>query len=90
MMCKNKCGTCCKFLFFAYLPDVLDAGTKELLKMRGAILFKNCYALPSKCKYLDKDNLCTIYLDRPKVCKLFDCRKFVYKGELADIRKKCL
>lgn len=87
MMCVKKCGCCCSWLFLNGNPT---GDLKILLEMRGAKFFKDCYALPVKCKHLATDNLCNIYLSRPRVCKLFNCKKFAFKEELADIQKNSL
>jgi Fe-S-cluster containining protein len=54
-----KCGLCCKNL---YLSDRIKISlhTKTIM-------------LKKKCEFLNKNKLCKIYKNRPKICKEFVC-----------------
>lgn len=58
-----KCGNCCKTLtpsFFTF---------KEPFSIN--MFMKHIYDKIERCKYLDENNLCTIYNDRPDICKTY-------------------
>lgn len=72
----SKCGQCCS----NYLPLT----EKEIKQLRGIVktrklkptkrLFEtNNY---STCPFLDSNNRCIIYEERPNICKQFTCDRF--------------
>lgn len=56
--CK-MCGRCCKVLCFRD-RIIISWHTKTLM-------------LSGKCKFLDGSNKCTIYADRPSICREWEC-----------------
>ena len=54
-----KCGECCRKLDF-YDKISISLHTKTLM-------------FSKVCKFLNENNLCKIYLDRPKSCKEWGC-----------------
>jgi Fe-S-cluster containining protein len=57
-----KCGDCCK---------KLSLFERLKISWRGRTLM-----LSKNCKFLDKNNLCKIYNQRPNLCKNWQCEKF--------------
>jgi Fe-S-cluster containining protein len=62
----SKCGDCCRELYLI-----------ERLKLA---LHTKTLAFKKSCKFLDKNNLCKIYPNRPKFCKDWKCDKFKIKS----------
>jgi Fe-S-cluster containining protein len=54
-----KCGECCKTLYFS---DRIKVSLKTKTLMLNKV-----------CKFLDKNNKCRIYKERPKVCREWVC-----------------
>ncbi|MBU0894595.1 MAG: YkgJ family cysteine cluster protein [Nanoarchaeota archaeon] len=59
--CKH-CGECCKRLNF----------TDKLIISLNTFSFM----FSKKCKFLNQDNLCKIYNNRPKICRDWICGVF--------------
>ncbi len=77
--CKS-CGCCC---------GPVPISGKDRTKIKRFIKFKNIIANPEpgiKCKFLDKNNKCMIYLVRPEVCVKFGAYENLkcenYKGAI--------
>lgn len=69
-MC-NKCGECCKSMRF----QLFDADHYRWAELHGVTIVEDdgfWVEFPIKCKKL-KNNRCTIYEDRPEMCKEFSC-----------------
>lgn len=88
MACK-RCGICCKETFFVLKDVPLDNDTREIGRWafyHGVKTSKYnidgtnylAVGLPGECKYLkQKDGLyeCSIYENRPRICKDYICEK---------------
>ena len=76
--CSKMCGDCCRYMLIP-IGDVESDFTRwaelhkgiKLVNWRGLI----CIELLNKCSKL-KNNRCTIYKDRPEICKIFCCEKY--------------
>ena len=83
MVCK-QCGKCCS----NYLPLTTEEviGTKKLAKKENKrLLDKDWY---NYCPFLNEQNKCDIYDNRPSICKLFTCEKFEkHLFDIEDIRE---
>lgn len=74
-VCK-RCGLCCKWVIHRF------GGGEEAIRYYMAhenfkVIYSKELKMPivlikSRCKYLNKDNLCDIYENRPLVCKQHD------------------
>ena len=102
MSCFNckKCGSCCS----NYLPlsKSEKAKLKNIVKTRKLKPIERPFdSYPGlTCPFLDNNNKCSIYEDRPLICKNYTCQKFITNdfsdsGELlkeerliTDIRKE--
>lgn len=83
-LCPN-CGLCCDSTLFADVELRAGDGAKRLRKL-GLTLYqktKTRLAFDQPCACFD-GKLCTIYADRPKRCRLFECGllKKVVAGKL--------
>lgn len=58
MSCK-KCGLCCKNMYL-YDKIMISLHTKSFMFSKD-------------CKFLNKDNTCKIYNNRPKLCRDWKC-----------------
>lgn len=81
MKCKN-CGGCCE----NYLP--LDDNEIRLLKIKAKEMnYQPLNKNPKSCPFLTPLNLCSIYTDRPEICKAYHCqveeRKLIFKPKRA-------
>jgi Fe-S-cluster containining protein len=84
MSCK-KCGRCCRQFYLTLNKDDPNPTTKHFIEVLKAT-FKERYGFTLKefsefkvlisgeCEHL-KDNLCTIYEKRGKICQDFVCGK---------------
>ena len=81
MVC-SKCGVCCSFMPFRVEDRVYVQEELDCYEMRG-IKFERRFVkhqselyliVPCKCKFLDSNNICSIWDTRPSVCRK-DCRK---------------
>jgi Fe-S-cluster containining protein len=73
MCIDGKCGECCRTMRFE-LHDFDEAYWVELHGVKVVSEGKFLYAeFPIKCKKL-KDNLCSIYENRPDLCRRFVCK----------------
>ena len=83
-LCPN-CGLCCNGVLFAdvELPKGDDAKKLVKLGLSLAPKGKTKTAFPQPCACLE-GGLCSIYADRPKRCRTFECGllKRVGRGEL--------
>lgn len=69
--CK-KCGKCCS----NYLPlkqEEIKTMKKLAKKENKLVLDKNYYL---RCPFLNNNNTCDIYENRPMICRGYDCNKF--------------
>lgn len=75
--CK-RCGNCCS----NYLPlskkEIADL--KEIVKQRKLKPISSVFGIgfEAACPFLN-GNICTIYEDRPEICRSFTCEKFKNK-----------
>lgn len=76
--CQIRCGKCCKVV---YIPcgDLNETDYLRWIKLHTRVKIEvfrglQCIVLPYKCSKL-KHNKCTIYEDRPEMCKKFRCEK---------------
>jgi len=78
MSCTG-CGRCCKEFIFELGGD--KEWVKQFTKFLEVTRSDYCEGLPNglklkvPCKYLNKENKCTIYTDRPDICRNFYCKK---------------
>ena len=81
------CGKCCS----NYLP-LTDIEYKKLWsivkqnKLKPTLHLTERYP-ESVCPFLDKDNRCVIYEDRPSICSSYTCKKF-YKKDFSGLNNK--
>ena len=76
--CQIQCGDCCRFMLIPvgdrnetdYLRWIKLHKDIKVVMWRGL----QCIKLENKCSKL-KDNKCTIYKNRPEMCKSFRCDK---------------
>lgn len=76
--CKIKCGDCCRKMYIPF-GDGNETDWSRWIKLHEGleiIMFRGleCIVLNKVCSKL-KNNKCTIYKDRPKMCKEFRCDK---------------
>lgn len=68
--CK-KCGECCKYV--AIVADTMDINARRWCLYHGHIIReredKYIIFIPNKCDALNDNNECSIYEDRPSMCK---------------------
>ena len=71
----NKCGKCCS----NFLP-LLESEIKTMKKLKKKeniqALNMNWYSI---CPFLNSDNKCDIYENRPFICRSYTCYKFENK-----------
>ena len=72
-MCNGKCGECCRTMRF----ELFDADHEYWVRLHGVKVVdvgnKRYAQFPIKCEKL-KGNLCSIYKDRPEMCRRFICK----------------
>lgn len=74
--CKDNCCECCgvvpmpKYFFDAHIPQMRRPVKKFMFDNRGRVW---SFTFDGMCIYLDSDNRCTIYDERPDVCRRFGC-----------------
>jgi Fe-S-cluster containining protein len=67
----EKCTKCCNGFWFDLVPLLQDDPLTVLDKTSTALWEgRNVQCIKQPCPYL-KDNKCSIYEDRPKVCRMF-------------------
>lgn len=72
----SKCGECCSNLLPLTKQEIKHLRAivkKRHLKPHIHILANAIYDMT--CPFLDSNNKCSIYEDRPYICKLFKCDK---------------
>lgn len=71
----SKCGSCCSNLL--PLTDQEISNLKQIIKKRKlkpySHLVFNGYDMT--CPFLNEKNQCSIYKDRPYICKIYKCDK---------------
>ena len=73
--CK-KCGTCCNRIKVICRLEKDDAELvhffdgKSIDESHSDIMIMN---VQKRCAYLDDNNLCTVYNNRPKLCREYQC-----------------
>ena len=70
----SKCGNCCSTLLPLKSSEI--ARLRRLIKARGIKPHeqpKVVVAVDLTCPFLTDDNLCSIYDDRPFICRVFKC-----------------
>lgn len=70
----SKCGSCCSTLL--PLKESEIKRLRKIIKMRHLKPHeqpKVVMAIDLTCPFLTDDNLCSIYDDRPWICKIFKC-----------------
>ncbi|HEU6448414.1 MAG TPA: YkgJ family cysteine cluster protein [Verrucomicrobiae bacterium] len=87
-LCPN-CGLCCDSTLFADV-ELRKGDDVKRLEKSGLTIFqksKTKIGFPQPCACFD-GKLCTIYPDRPKRCRLFECGllKKVQAGEITSAR----
>jgi hypothetical protein len=74
----QQCGYCCERIWLAIGREVTD-DIKRWIEMHDIkLLYKSGTILAeieNRCKHLTKDNKCSIYNDRPNVCRSYLCKK---------------
>ena len=66
----NQCGKCCSILVF-HLSKYTPSNIIQYYEDHGCKvdLLKEKIIIPAVCKYLTKDNLCSIHDNKPDICK---------------------
>lgn len=70
----SKCGNCCSALLPLKSSEI--AALRRLIKKRGIKPHeqpKVVVAVDLTCPFLTDDNLCSIYDERPFICRIFKC-----------------
>jgi Fe-S-cluster containining protein len=82
----NKCGNCCS--------NFLPLSEKEIRTMKKLSKKENKHPLLkdwyNRCPFLNNDNKCDIYKDRPAICQYYNCYNFnnhMYDREYIEIIK---
>lgn len=77
MKCDD-CGKCCQFILVS--TEVLTDDHKRWLELHKGIhvIGWDTLKIDIPCSAL-KDNRCTIYEDRPKICRWYDCDSYENK-----------
>lgn len=75
-------------------PGLIDTDTRKYLKMRGTIV-KVGLRVKVPCSKLGADGDCTIYANRPNVCREYlvggaACRESVVNGRTHDQARKII
>ena len=74
---KLKCHKCCDKIFLPYPEQDLDI--IRWIELHGIEVVDNSHGrfikIPLKCSKL-RHGKCTIYDNRPEMCKVFDCENF--------------
>ena len=76
MNCK-KCGECCRQLIFS-IPTLPD-NYIEYYEKKNCKIFGSKIIIPYICPHLTADNLCSIYENRPELCKEYIGQEGFYK-----------
>ena len=73
----SKCGQCCS----AFLPLTRTEfkRLRKLAKKQGIYVHEGA-DVDCTCPFLDGNNRCSIYEDRPMICRLFTCHEWQKKG----------
>jgi hypothetical protein len=85
--CKDCGALCCKACGheYAVLLDITEVHKYKHVKSNCFgeyfIMYKN-----NKCPYL-KDNLCSIYDNRPRRCREYSCKRIKYPYEFEKLYK---
>lgn len=70
--CKESCSACCEFLVLQVNPAYKSKDVRRWIELHGIKLVEKDGGLfahiPSPCSKL-KDGMCSIYEDRPDVCR---------------------
>jgi len=61
------CGACCKFISIS-VSGIKDKDMIEHLEAHGITVTDKYIIIPARCKYLSKDNRCSNYENRYKIC----------------------
>lgn len=80
----SKCGECCSNLLpltNAEIRHLREIVKKRKLKPHYHILYNAKYDMT--CPFLNDQNKCSIYEDRPYICKIFKCDKKAMNEEEA-------
>lgn len=82
----SKCGNCCSTLLPLKVTEIYRL--RKLIKERGLKPReqpKVVVAADLMCPFLTMDNLCSIYNERPYICKIFRCDKRPEEKDLNGI-----
>jgi len=79
--CKKQCGKCCTEIYLPMNSNVKDDEREwinghelcEIVEKDGRLHLR----IETKCKYL-KNNKCSRYDNRPKICREYDCRTAIF------------
>ncbi len=76
-MACQKCGRCCSWgTGYVFVSNKkYDKYTKFKDYPLEDLVFMKAVAVEGPCPYLNKNNLCNIYEDRPLFCKVGRCLK---------------
>lgn len=66
------CGKCCSNILPLTENEIKTM--KKLAKKENKLLLDKDWYM--RCPFLNNDNLCDIYENRPTICKEYDCYKF--------------
>ncbi len=85
--CK-KCGKCCNHMYsydtyteneFKIMQFIFPTYRRFYIKGKddeGNLIFA--------CKLVDKNGLCTVYKNRPKMCRKYPAKRILYPADLHD------
>lgn len=84
----TKCGKCCKHIYS------IDTYTEQEFKFMQIIFpsYRRFYIkgqddagnLIFACKCISDEGLCTVYEKRPKMCRVYPCRKILYPAKMHE------
>lgn len=81
----SKCGACCSALLPLTPKEIKDlkrlAKTVKLNKQPIVVT-----SIDLTCPFLTNDNRCSIYSQRPIICRLFQCNKKVTESDIKKMR----
>ena len=68
------CGKCCQKVVLPY-PNIPNKDMERWLKFHKIEIKNGSIIIYNKCDKLTDDGLCSIYEDRPQLCRDYDCTR---------------
>lgn len=88
----NGCRACCQYEALVLHPEMGDKPREYLCvtmtnPLTGNLVFALARKENGECIYLGPEG-CTNYINRPAICREFDCRKFYLKVKQGNVLMK--